>query len=253
MKNFEGNSGWPTRPLARVPGPAGAEALARHLRCSVLGPGGEDAPVTDLSPFCRAAGASVRESVLSAAAGMQEASLVPVGGDRFAISVDPEPRGGWSRRRSAELNRMVARHRARFRIGHELAHTLVFWRGSDVPRRHLHDSPQQEAFCDTFAGFLLAPPGAARGLAPTVAGLLELQCRFDVSLEVAARVFAYAHPGRGVALWFAAEDDRLHAQWASRPTTRSHLARARRAARRGDQDARWLAARRQLVFVGAVS
>jgi Zn-dependent peptidase ImmA (M78 family) len=97
----------------------------------------------------------------------------------------------------------LRRHRVRFRVAHELAHTLFYWRRGDRPQRHLLDSASQERFCDAFSRALLVPPAVVARMPVNARTIMDLQEIFDVSLEVAARSLATAHPGAFVGLWFA--------------------------------------------------
>jgi hypothetical protein len=206
----------------------------------VLGEANWDQPLRDLDAVCALARANVTIRPLSAARGMQEAMLIPLDHDRFAITVDPEPTGGWSSLPS-RLRDEVYRHRMRFRVCHELGHTFTYWRRGKVPARHLLDSPRQEAFCDAFARALLVPAPVAAATSFSPGGVLRLHRRHDVSLEVAARAMASAHRRR-VALWFAPPGrDELSLQWASAPVSDADRRRP---------EARWLPARRQLLLCG---
>jgi len=208
---------WPTGPLACVPGDDGAHAMAWRVRRAILGQGCEDEPLLDLSSVCDAARVSVKEQILSAALRGQEALLTPHNGDSFAIVVDTTPRGGWGDGDGVDTREEVRRHRLRFRVGHELGHTFFYWRDGGRPRRHLLDSANQERFCDTFSRALLVPPAAVAQLPVSSQTVIYLQRTYDVSLEVAARALAAAHPDARVGLWFAPADDapRLQLQWSS--------------------------------------
>ena len=150
-----------------------------------------------------------------------QADLCPdVGRDLFYLRVDPEPVGGWGEvtRPSREA---TARHRLRFRVGHELGHTLFYERQKGRgPRRAQRWTSCEEQWCDEFARSLLLPPPAARTLPATANSVFRLQRRFDVSLEVAARALANAHEEAAVAVWFWPENvdkpqDSLLRQWVS--------------------------------------
>ena len=142
--------------------------------------------------------------------------LTPLPEDRFGITVDPTPRGGWQRI-PVHLRKELRRHRFRFRVGHELGHTYFYARDGDRPRRHLFDSPEQEEFCDAFSRELLVPIRAARRAAPTPDGLLRLRSTHDVSLELAARSLSAAQPNLAIGIWFGGmgRGERLTPQWIS--------------------------------------
>jgi hypothetical protein len=222
--------------------------MASRARVAVLGQRFAEEPMLDLSDVCEAARVTVREALLSGERGGQEALLTPLGDDRFAITVDATPRGGW-RCVEGRMQEELRRHRVRFRVAHELAHTLFYWRHGDRPRRHLLDSASQERFCDAFSRALLVPPAVAARMPVNTGSIVDLQETFDVSLEVAARALAAAHPRAFVGLWFAdAEgDDQLRLQWC---TGGSGCAALRDAC--GDTSAlltrgTWLPQRRQLL------
>jgi hypothetical protein len=187
-----------------------------------------DGPILNFAALNAAGRLVTSEECLSAAAGQQEALLMPLRENRFGICVDPTPRGGWSKIRLA-LRPEVRRHRFRFRFAHELAHTLFYDRSGDKPRRLHSAGPEEEAFCDEFARALLVPAGAVTKRPPTAASLLALHRDYDVSVEVAARAMAASHPELNVALWFKYPDGDWSAQWSNIPA--EHAAPARRAAR----------------------
>jgi hypothetical protein len=238
------HTAWPVAPLAAVPGPTGAQELAVAVR-SWTGQEPADGPI-DLESICQLAGVEVSVDMLGAGDGGYEGLLIPLDGNRFAVAADPTPAGGWGwltgKRRQA-----LARQRTRFRIGHELGHALCYWRDGAVPRRHLPGSAEQEAFCDAFSRALLVPRRRAEEAPPTVDGLLRLQRRCDVSLEVAARAMSAAQSDLRIELWHG-ECDRLELQWSTEPRSGSATAGELLDEFHGDR-ACWLPARRQLVRV----
>ncbi len=238
-------SAWPASPLARVPTELGAREMASRVRCLLLGEAHLEEPLLDLSAVCKAAGASVREKALSGEAGGQEALLTPLPNDRFAITVDATPRGGW-RDEDSDLREHVRRHRVRFRIAHELGHTFFYWRRGNRPQRYLLDTPMQEHFCDTFAEALLVPSSVVERTPVNAAAIVHLQERFDVSLEVAARSLAAGHPEAHISLWFALTSgrDQLKLQWSNNSTDSTTLYDAATATITSE----WLPHRRQLVL-----
>ena len=185
---------WPQGPREGVPGPDAAAEYALEVRRRVLGSSRLLAPLRDLTPCYRAGRFRVRERQLSGHAGGDEGLLLPAPRDRFDVWIDPTPRGGWESV-PPHIKEPLRRHRARFRTAHELAHSFFFDRGHGTPRRRQRNSVRQEDFCDAFARALLVPPPAAGRVAPSADAVIRLQRRFDVSLEVAARALAGAHPG----------------------------------------------------------
>lgn len=169
----------------------------------------------DLHALCRWAGACVQITTLGASRG-QEGLLTPLPNDRFGISIDPAPAADWAPSVPMPVRSDLLRHRARFRIAHELGHILFYRRRSAAaPKRLLFDSPAQEAFCDHFGRHLLAPPGQAALVPATPEGLVELQRACDVSLEVAARAVADAQPDLSISIWREDPQQKLRLQWAS--------------------------------------
>lgn len=170
----------------------------------------------DLAAVCGAFGATVRVAELGGREGGQEAMLVPLEEGGFGVVVDPTPRGGWGRVPSG-VRPNLRRHRLRFRVGHELAHTFFYSRRpGGPPRRQLFDSDEQEDFCDRFSRSLLVPRRAIIRMEATAEGLVKLQRACDVSLEVAARAVAAARPDLDVAIWFEDDDHTLKRQWGGR-------------------------------------
>lgn len=198
---------WPRGPLDRVPPLREAVHLADAVRRATYRTTRPQRVALDR--VARAGGFDIREASLSSATGGTEAMLIPLDGDGFAIRVDPEPRGGWPDL-APDLRAEVSRHRLRFRAAHELCHSFFYVRSSGAtPRRHLHDSAAQERFCDEFARCLLVPPAFARSLPAEPRSVFELQSRFDVSLQVAARSLAAAHgPRMALAVWYWRPDRR---------------------------------------------
>jgi hypothetical protein len=234
---------WGRRAFHAVPSAAETVRLAKLAR--IAAPRNAQEPV-DLSSICAMAGARVRVSRLGGKEGEQEAMLAPLPGDRFGISVDPTPRGGWRhvpRHRRAELKR----HRTRFRIGHELGHALFYSRGGSEPRRRLLDSTAQEEFCDSFSRELLIPRSLAKQASPTPEGLVYLQATCDVSLELAARAMSCAQPHLHIALWYeGSPSEGLSLQWGSAGSPRLPPAQPRRST---SAHLKWIEARQQLLLV----
>ncbi|HEX8688977.1 MAG TPA: ImmA/IrrE family metallo-endopeptidase [Solirubrobacterales bacterium] len=139
--------------------------------------------------------------------------LLPRTDGRFLIEVDPEPRNGWPDV-APPLRASLRRHRQRFLIAHELAHTL-FYEGPSGGRRLVMDSPCQELFCDELARALLIPPEVAAELPLTPEGVVEIQRRFDVSMELALRGAVAAHGDSGAAWLLLHRDEKTLIQWTS--------------------------------------
>ncbi len=212
--SYEHMFAWPRVALRSTPPLGRASAFAETVRRAVLGPRAADERL-DERELCRRGGFLLEEATLHAAEGRLEALLLPHAGDRFRVVVDTEPRGGWARvapERRAELHR----HRLRFRVAHEVGHTLFYDRSGERPRPLVDPCSAQEAFCDEFARALLIPHAYAASLPPTAEAVVELHRRFDVSVELACRALARAHEGRAkVALAVTGDADGCSLQWSS--------------------------------------
>lgn len=103
----------------------------------------------DPSRLCEYFGWHVRVERLGARDGGQQAALLPRWGGGFTILVDPDLTPA---QRSDNPDPVIV---ARFRVGHELAHTL-FYSETAPPRRAVALSPQEEEFCDAFAWALVS-------------------------------------------------------------------------------------------------
>lgn len=202
---------WPSG-LTCVPPISEASLFAAEVRAAVLPADRISDTLPNFRRISRAGRFEVSQEILSGAAGQQEALLVPLDNDRFGICVDPTPRGGWSRV-SPTLRVEVRRHRFRFRVAHEIAHTFFYDRTSTRPRRLLPGSAEEEAFCDEFARSLLLPREIAAQERPSADSVMALHCRYDVSVELAARAVASAHRGAHVALWYHVPRDGWLIQW----------------------------------------
>jgi hypothetical protein len=180
----------------------------------------DDTQPVDVDAMAKLLGCRVVQKQLSAGRTM-EAELRPdADRDGFQLAVDPTPRGGWDETPAAARLR-ITRHRRRFRIAHELGHTLFFTRRRGCgPRRARPWAATEEDWCDEFARQLLVPSSAARLASPNARIVVELHQRYDVSIEVAARAVAAANRGVCTAVWFWPEDSAPSArtllrQWCS--------------------------------------
>ena len=118
---------WPTRPLTAVPASgAETEEVARRIRRAIFGVTEWTEPITDLRVLCAAASCRLKAAPLRAVDGGIEALLLPRE-DHFELVVDATPLRGWGLV-PANLRADLERHRLRFRVAHELAHTLFFSR-----------------------------------------------------------------------------------------------------------------------------
>ncbi|HEX6752309.1 MAG TPA: ImmA/IrrE family metallo-endopeptidase [Solirubrobacterales bacterium] len=217
--------------------------------------GVEPAARLDVDEVCARLGIEVEERRLGGGGGIQ-ALLVPKRSG-FKIEVDPEPTRGWPADES--IRSALRRHRRRFLLCHELAHTLFYSYGEAGPERLVYDSPEQEVFCDELARSLLVPAAVAGAVPFRPRSVVELQRRFDVSMEVATRSVATAQE-KGDAWLLLRQDDAIKVQWTSATNGRTAkmLARLRKAieraagstastARLPTADVLFLAQRRQAI------
>jgi hypothetical protein len=192
-----------------------AEAIADLARRCWLGARAGASPVVGIESAASAARVEIRHADLGVQTGGCEAVLAPRSDDRFVILVDPTPRDGWGSI-TAPLRREIARHRIRFRVAHELGHTLFYSRHpGQTPVRFRERAPDEERFCDRFASALLLPDDVLRA-GPSAMQLVQAHRRYDVSLEVATRAWVRVHK-RGAALFYwPPGDHRPRIQWAGR-------------------------------------
>jgi hypothetical protein len=157
----------------------------------------------DVEVLAKRLGCDVEYCELGARGGGIEAALLPDSlEDRFVVRVDATPPSGWGGL-TGSARRLTARHRRRFRIAHELAHTCFYARQvGHPPRRIAPLTHEEELLCDEIARAILVPPKSASALPPVADSAFQIASRFDVSLEVGARALAAAHPGLTAALWF---------------------------------------------------
>jgi hypothetical protein len=208
---------WPPQRIDSDPPLELAETLARKVRRRLLGAGAVADPLSDLRSVANAAGATIEHADLDAIRSGLQALLAPRPGG-FDIFVDPsveldvdEPR--------ATVSEDLKRHRTRFRVAHELAHTFFYDRDAHAPTRLLDDTDRQEAFCDRFAAALLLPRDAVCAAGCRPLAIVAVQRRYDVSLQLAVRRFAEVFPEQTFVLMAETgrHPPRLRAQWAHCP------------------------------------
>jgi hypothetical protein len=188
-----------------------ATALRREVGVS------DELPLTDegLSRIVALARCEVFETdELGSSTGGAEAMLLPEDGGGFRILVDPRPLGGWGAT-GADFDASL-RRRLRFRVLHEVGHTLFFEvDGGARPRRVGTPTEWEELFCDRLAAALLLPPAAVRAAPARAEAAYSLSERFDVSAHLVARAFAIYHPDvMSVSLVLRSERG-LRIQWAT--------------------------------------
>jgi hypothetical protein len=189
-----------------------ARRAAHAVREAVFGTRRADAPLCDLSDAVHLARAEVVDRDLAAGGDGCQALLIPLRADRFRIVVDVTPRDGWAGV-AASVRGEVADHRRRFRVGHELGHTFFYSRKPDaLPRRILEGSDREERFCDEFARALLLPTRVAKECR-SLKGLVRVQARYAVSLELAARTLAETSSTELALFYWDAATGRPGVQW----------------------------------------
>jgi hypothetical protein len=193
--------------------------LADEIR-RLLSRGDAGGPLLDLESKLPAHGIRVRRSRLLPEKGGPQALLIPRDTDGFDIAVDPTPRR-WVEMDSG-LHAALLRHRQRFLVAHELAHSLFFDDSAKgLPCRSRPSTAREEEFCDEFARWLLLPHQVVRSEPAEAASVFRLQRAFDVSVQLAARALHEAH-GRGP--WIAIAVHRVvggGAEWKLQWTTGS--------------------------------
>jgi hypothetical protein len=260
MTSVDQLEAWSRPVLERVPGPDQAPAVADRMRrhCGL-----DTTSPIDLDELCRVLRIDASEVDLGAAKGGLQGLLMPHHGGRFSAEIDPEPRRGWA---TVDPDSIAAlrRHRRRFLLCHEAAHTLFYETGAK-PFRLAPNSQRQETFCDEVARALLVPPMAAAELPFCPDSVVKVQRRFDVSMQVAIRSVTTAHAAQAWLLLSGRNHD-LKVQWTSAdrdltgralPKLRvlarlaRRMARTGRCARSGDLCARFLEDRGQLIVTAA--
>lgn len=196
--------------LSYVPGAEEVGPIASALR-RVWGL--DDYDKLDLDHALVQSQIEVQCSDLGGAEGGPQGLLIPLSEGGFRIEVDPTPPEGWNGA-GCTLRRDVTRHRMRFVIAHELAHTLFYWRARGAPERVAKDSKNQEEFCDALASALLVPRAAAAAVPLRPESVVALHHTYDVSMEVAARALIAAHgEGVGWLMIVPPGDDEAWVQW----------------------------------------
>jgi len=181
---------WPHRTLASVPPSYVAEELALEVRRAVFECEDPSSVRCDLRMVCAAGGFSVGVVTISGKGKKHEALLVPKPDGRFQILVDPLT--------DRPMKERTRRHRMRFRIAHEIAHSFFYDRRHIPAQRDFHGSQKEEIFCDEFASALLVPRPAVKVLPLIPSCVFKLRTTFDVSAQVAGRALARTYPDASV-------------------------------------------------------
>lgn len=178
---------WPHRTLSSVPPSYIADDLAMDVRLAVFDDEREAQTIRcDLKAICAAGGFHTRFASMSGNSKKHEAFLVPKPDGRFVILVDPLV--------GSAMSQVTRRHRFRFRIAHEIAHSFFYDRRHHPARRISNSSKDEEMFCDRFASALLIPRQTTAAVPAKPHSVFKLRSVFDVSAQVAARALAISHP-----------------------------------------------------------
>lgn len=116
--------------------------------------------IVDVWAGVRSRGWVVEVRPLRAAVGGLQACVLPSRKSQFVVWVDDRPSPA-ERAEVGSDERGPQAPLARFRLAHELGHTL-FYRPGTPPTRRAEPRASEEAFCDLFAAALLVGPVQAR-------------------------------------------------------------------------------------------
>lgn len=183
-----------------------ALSAATWIREALLGDECSTQPIPDLEGAIESLGFFVERRRLMPEAGGAQAHLIPSGPSRFSVPVDPTPTSGW-RDPDNPMREEIERHRVRFLVAHELAHSVFFDQDDRLgyPTRVFPATPQEEEFCDECARWILVPRSSVQALPVESDSVLRLHRDFDVSVEVAARAFAAVFGARTIVAYGEAE------------------------------------------------
>ncbi|MBQ0798517.1 MAG: ImmA/IrrE family metallo-endopeptidase [Porticoccaceae bacterium] len=179
---------WPDIFLREVPADSDAKELALSVRSSVFDNEKGLFSKCDLRKICESGKFEVTTADFNSTEIKTEALLVPMEGDKFRIVLPV------SHSASASLfGKGVTRHRNRFRIAHEIAHSFFYKRNKNCPVKLTQDSKAEEDFCDLFASYLLMPFDVVSKLPRRPESVDRIGADYDVSLEAAGRSLAKAN------------------------------------------------------------
>ena len=154
---------------------------------------------------------------LAADADGVDAVLAPAGRDSFRCLVDPVLAVAEQWQEAGEgpsRCRWLAETTIRFRVAHEIGHS-IFFRPGRPPRRCRPNSPAEETFCDRFAlGILSDVPLTSINAQATAAGIMALSTASGLTPLLAAA--AMVHSGCLSAVLAGRRDgDIMHIDWSS--------------------------------------
>jgi hypothetical protein len=192
-----------------------AVKAASLLRKALLGRCVATAPILRLEEGVRSLGFNVSRTRLRPETGGAQAWLIPSGRMSFDLPLDPTPISGWRKARH-ENRSEVERHRSRFLIAHELAHSVFYEQRDDLshPVRTNPYTPKEEQFCDECARWILVSRERVEQLSVTPSSIRTIHQEFDVSVELAARAFA-AVKDMSVLLLYLTDENEWRVQWDS--------------------------------------
>jgi hypothetical protein len=147
-------------------------------------PRGDDGTI-DMWRSMETFGWTVELRTLRAPDGGLQACLIPSEQGGFVVWVDDRPSPSEVAAGEEAEERGQSSPLVRFRLAHELAHTLFYEAGSP-PTRRTQPSPDEEAFCDDFAALLLVerPDDARRAVAAGRPAVTRLARRLQTPTSV---------------------------------------------------------------------
>ncbi len=177
---------WPKIVFTKAPKMEVCNDLVLEVRKLVFG-SADDLHACDLRKICVAGGFHLRQTKFRSGTSEHDALLVPKKDGTFVILVDPNRRG-------RPIGRETARHRARFRVAHEIGHSFFYDRTWCPAKRISPLSPEEEEFCDNFAFSLLIPHAVSLSYPCEPASIFDIQDKYDVSVKASARALSRVFP-----------------------------------------------------------
>lgn len=229
-----------------------ARRAALRIRGKLLGQGFEHRPIDDLESSAREMGFVVLRRQLRPDQGGAQAKLIPTGPNSFHVPVDPTPPSGWENP-DHPLRQEIERHRLRFLVAHELAHSVFFEQPEEscgfAARRRPY-SKKEEEFCDECARWILVPRTAVERMPACASSVDLIHKEFDVSVELSARAFASVHELPTTVL-FQDDQENWIVQWDSSDGGRSGFVKpgSPETWAETSDSVSWLADRRQAILV----
>lgn len=170
-------------PLVAIPKtPDAVAGLAQRVRLRAE----RETTRVDLDGICKASSIDVEVRAMENTT--IESLLIPSMSGGFSVIVREQAIRGYSTSNTA--------HRLRFRVAHEIAHSL-FYDDGFPPRRAIRHSPEEELFCDEFARALLVPQERVMDVRDA-SRIFALRDELDVSLQLVAHAVCRHSNVRGI-------------------------------------------------------